>query len=153
MSSVEMAYRKTAAASAGGMGILIALYDTLAGDLRRAADAERRNDIEQRCREARHALLVIAHLEDRISRGSGGELAERLKLLYASLRRKIVEAQAKHSAVTFEQQMAVVLKLREQWQRMEEKQASAGPQILPPVTAQRHIFPGDAERKTLSWSA
>jgi flagellin-specific chaperone FliS len=46
MSPTEMAYRKTAVGGASGFGLLIALYDTLAGDLRRAADAERANDIE-----------------------------------------------------------------------------------------------------------
>ena len=38
MSPTEMAYRKTAIGGASGFGLLVALYDTLAGDLRRAAN-------------------------------------------------------------------------------------------------------------------
>jgi hypothetical protein len=41
MTPTDLAYRKTAVEGASGMGLLIALYDTLAGDLRRAAAAQR----------------------------------------------------------------------------------------------------------------
>jgi len=95
MSPTEMAYRKTALSGSGGFGLLIALYDTLAGDLRRAAEAESRNDIGMRCQKINHALTVIAYLEDWIDRGPGGELAQGLKAFYGSLRRKMIEAQAK----------------------------------------------------------
>jgi len=37
MNRTDMAYRKSAVEGATGFGLLIALYDTLAGDLRRAA--------------------------------------------------------------------------------------------------------------------
>jgi len=120
-----MAYRKTAVSGASGFGLLIALYDTLAGDLRRAAEAERANDIEKRCREVNHALLVIAHLEDRIDRGPGGEMAQNMKAFYTLLRRKMIEAQAKRSATILEEQMKEVLDLRAIWQAMEQPRISA----------------------------
>lgn len=155
MTPVELAYRKTAAAAgASGLEVLIALYDTLAGDLRRAAQAERSNDIEMRCREANHALLVIAHLEEWLSRGSGGELAQRLKAFYASARRRMLEAQARRSAEIFEDLMAAVLKVREQWQSL-NSQPPSGPEILRP--AQTPGYPGSSipqrESSHLSWSA
>lgn len=152
MSSVEIAYRKTAAASVSGIGLLIALYDTLAGDLRRAAEAERRNDIERRCREAKHALLVIAHLEHWLERGEDGELAQGLKVFYSSLRSRIIEAQAKRSVALLEQQMALVLKLREQWQAFEFRHEAAGPEMLAPVQAINNGGPL-RELMKLSWSA
>ena len=119
MSPTEMAYRKTAIGGASGFGLLIALYDTLAGDLRRATDAERGNDLEKRTKELHHALLVVAYLEDWVSQGSGGELADRLTVFYRALRRKVIEAQAKRSAQMLEQQMDEVLKIRELWQQIE----------------------------------
>lgn len=128
MSPTEMAYRKTAIGGASGFGLLVALYDTLAGDLRRAADAERDDDLEKRTRELTHALLVVAHLEDRVTRGSGGELADQLTGFYRSLRRKIIEAQAKRSAAILEDQMNLVLKLREAWQGLEMRGISARPE-------------------------
>ena len=154
MSAMELAYRKTATQGASGFGLLVALYDTLAGDLRRAAEAERGNNIEKRCREVNHALLVIAHLEDWVHRGGGGELADQLLVFYASLRRLMIEAQAKRSAVMLEQQMTLVLSIRRTWHELEARNTS---NTETPAWAQIQVFPGGAEqhfkRSTLSWSA
>jgi flagellar protein FliS len=119
MQSAEFSYRKTAVEGASGFGLLIALYETLAGNLRRAADAERLNKLEKRCSEINHALVVIGFLEDRIERATGGELAAQLTALYGSLRRKLIEAQAKRSPEILEQQLTRVLLIRESWQNME----------------------------------
>lgn len=129
MNSTALAYRKTAAEGASGFGMLIALYDTLAGDLRRAADAERNNDIGKRCMEVNHALLVIAHLQDWVDEEGGGELAQKLIKFYSSLSQKLIEAQARRSVEMLEQQMALVLDIRETWQEMEMRGSitSAGP--------------------------
>ncbi len=130
MNSTALAYRKTAVEGASGFGLLIALYDTLAGNLRRAADAERNNNIEKRCLELNHALLVLAHLEDWVGGTSGGELAQKLVGFYSSLRCKMIEAQARRSVEILEQQMALVLNIREMWQEMELR-GSASPEVLP----------------------
>lgn len=154
MSAMELTYRQTALQGASGFGLLIALYDTLAGDLRRAADAERSNNIEERCKQVNHALLVTAHLEDWVHRGGGGELAEQLLAFYASLRRLMIEAQAKRSAVLLEQQMTLVLSIRRTWHELEVRNSS---KLESPAWAQVQQFPGGAsqyfERSTLSWSA
>ncbi len=112
--------------------MLIALYDTLAGDLRRAAEAQRENDMERRCREARHALRVIGYLEDRVSRGTEGELARELTKFYSSLRSKLIEAAVRKSAEMLEQMMTDVLKLRGHWQQIELRTEPSGPEILRP---------------------
>jgi flagellar biosynthetic protein FliS len=158
MNAAEMYYRKAAAAaSVSGIGLLIALYDTLASDIRRAVEAERSNDLERRCRELNHALLVIGHLEDCLERGSGGDLAAQLRGLYNSLRHKLVEAQAKRSALMLEEQMGRVLEIRATWQSVALRQAaqSSGPEILPP--SGQSMFPGmsalQADSRHLSWSA
>lgn len=154
MSAMELAYRKTATEGANGFGLLIALYDTLAGDLRRAADAERSNNIEERCKQVNHALLVTAHLEDWVHRGGGGELAEQLLVFYSSLRRLMIEAQAKRSAVMLEQQMTLVLSIRRTWHELEARNSS---RLESPAWTQVQPFPGSTsqhfERSTLSWSA
>lgn len=124
MNTTEDIYRKTAVAGASGFGLLIAMYDTLAGNLQRAADAERNNDLEQRTHELNHAFLVVAYLEDWIEQGSGGELAQRLVRFYASLRRKMLQAQAMRSAEMLEQQMALVLKIRGTWLEIEQRDAA-----------------------------
>ena len=63
MSNTEMSYRKTAVEGASPIGLIIALFDTLVGNLRRAATALRDNDIETRCKELNHAALVLGRLE------------------------------------------------------------------------------------------
>jgi flagellin-specific chaperone FliS len=155
MSPTELAYRKTAIGGASGFGLLIALCDTLAGDLRRAADAERRNNIEKRCREVNHALLVIAHLEDGLARGAGGELARQLSAFYSSLRRAVNDAQACRSPEMLEQQMNKVLNLRGVWQGLELRNSSAMAEA--PARAQAPRYPGTSparyERSASSWRA
>ena len=131
MNSTELTYRKSAADGASGFALLIALYDTLAGNLKRAAEAERRNDIQTRCQEVNHALLVVAYLEDWIERSGGGELSQRLTALYYSLRKTMIKAQVKRSAELLEQQMDLVLSVREIWQTMEIRPAEALEAILP----------------------
>lgn len=146
-------YRKTAVQGASGLSLLIALYDTLAGDLRRAAEAERNNNIEKRSEAAKHALLVVSHLQDWLQRGEGGELTQQLGAFYLNLRRKVIEAQAKRSPEMLEQQMALVLEVRATWHDVEARSASS--MEVPPwvhgpgfAGALHHV-----ERTTASWSA
>lgn len=156
MERAERAYRKTAAAAGGsGLGMLIALYDTLAGDLRRAAEAERANDIVKRCREVNHALLVLAHLEQWVERGSDGPLARQLKAFYATLRKKLIEAQVKRSPEMLEDQMVEVLKIREALQTIDMRTVPAGPEILPPERTPKYagLESIEEEYRHLSWSA
>jgi flagellin-specific chaperone FliS len=155
MTPTELYYRKTAAASSGGgLGLLIALYDTLAGDLRRMAEAERGNDLLHRCREANHALLVIGCLDDCVTRGSSGELADQLTAFYASLRAAIVTAQAKRLPELIEEQMGRVLKVREAWQAIEMRPAGL---VDPPATPAAQRFsaggPEQPETRRLGWTA
>lgn len=155
MSPTEMAYRKTAIGGASGFGLLVALYDTLAGDLRRAAEAERSNDIEKRTGELNHALLVVAYLEEYVERGSGGKLADHLVAFYRTLRRKMIEAQVKRSAETLEAQMAQVLEIREIWQRFELGGSSSKQeaQAWAPAASYPNAPPVRYEQSASGWSA
>jgi flagellar biosynthetic protein FliS len=154
MSTTEEVYRNTAVAGASGFGMLIALYETLAGNLQRAADAERKNDLEKRAQEMNHAFLVVGYLENWMEQGSGGELARRLTRFYASLRRKMIQAQAKRSAEMLEQQLALVLKVRSTWQEIELRGSVAEDH---PDWAQTLNDPEalsePSERSSSSWSA
>jgi len=155
MTPTELYYRKTAAASSGGgLGLLIGLYDTLAGDLRRMAEAERGNDLVRRCREANHALLVIGCLEDCVTKGSSGELADHLTSFYGSLRSNLVRAQAQRSPEIIEEQMVQVLKLREAWQAIELRAPAMEPETGT-NSAQRFATAGpeQPEPRRLGWTA
>ena len=154
MNSTQFAYRQAAAQGTSGIALLIVLYDTLAGDLRRAAEAERRNRIEKRCQEVNHAFLVIGHLEDAVRRSDGGELSEQLLAFYASLRRALIRAQVNRSAELLDRQMEEVLRIREIWQNKElrrppEPEASAAPEA-PSFSS---LIPAQDRMHTSSWSA
>jgi flagellar protein FliS len=156
MNATEQAYRRTAAEGASGFGLLIALYDTLAGDLRRAAEALRRNDIEARCKELNHALLVIGYLDDWIDRKGGGDLAQKLVDFYAAMRAKLIEAQARNSPDLLEQQMDLVLSIRGTWHDLEAR-ASRTLEPSPATQDQDQEYPGtqpvQPARSVSSWSA
>ena len=62
-SKSELSYRQSAIEGASPLGLVIALLDRLIADLQRAAAALRQDDIETRCRQFDHALLVLAQLE------------------------------------------------------------------------------------------
>jgi len=153
MTRTDVAYRKTAVEGASGFGLLIALYDTLAGNLRRAASAQRVNDIETRCREVKHAFTVIGYLENCVRGGPGGELAQQLSALYASLRGKIMDAQVEQSAEALERQMERVLKIREQWQKL-DLQSGLGevPTLGVAGTMAAGASPWQTERRPGGWS-
>ncbi len=159
MGSIELSYRQTALAGASGFGVLIALYDTLASDLQRAAEAERRNQIEERCRAANHALLVLSHLQEWVQRSSGGGLTDQLQRFYSTLRRNLILAQARRSAEMIEQQMEEVLRIRAVWQKMEMRGQERGDrdlsEPLPSLAAQGYATPFQAQESSCnsSWLA
>ena len=154
MNPTELAYRKTAVEGTSGFGLLIALYDTLAGNLSRAAEAQRNNDIQKRCQEINHALLVIAHLEDWVDREGGGELALKLVRFYSGLRAKLLQAQVVQSTEMLEQQMNVILAIRGTWHDLEARASSVLdlPSDSDPQTLQTPV-PFQQERSAFSWSA
>lgn len=153
MNQTSFAYRKTALEGLSGLPLLMAFYDTLAGNLRRAAAAQRKGNLEERARELKHAALVVGALENWIDVNSG-DLARQLVAFYSRLRRVMLEAQAKQSAEMLEAQMNEVLKIREVWQRVDPRSTTTGPEILPPERTERY---GAAfmqvEHSQLSWSA
>jgi flagellin-specific chaperone FliS len=85
MSTTELSYRRTAIEGASSIGLMIALLDTLVCDFRRASSALRKNDIETRCKELNHALLVIGRLESWLDLKNGGEPAQNLSRFYSFL--------------------------------------------------------------------
>jgi flagellar protein FliS len=157
MSTTEMSYRQSAIQGASPIGLMIALFDRLAGDLRRAAAALRKNDIETRCKELNHALLVLGQLQNWVDVKNSGESAQTLSRFYAYLRAKIFEASATRSARILEMQIDMILLVRTSWQQLDTApQASEIPVEISMTVA---ITPADETSKTennrtpLSYSA
>ena len=123
---MQLSYRRTALSGASSIGLVIALCDTLSGNLRRAVAAIVRGDIGKRCAELNHAFLVVGQLESMIDKQPGDPLADSLATFYAYLRSKMLEASIQQSASVLEAQIDLVLQIRAAWQQRE----SATPQRL-----------------------
>lgn len=154
MNQTDLTYRRTAAIGASGLGILVALYDTLVGNLRRAAVAQRAGDLESRAKELKHAFVVVGYLENWIDPESGG-LARKMIAFYSQLRQKMIDAQVNQSAEMLEEQMAAVLDMRVVWQGLQLQGGPTGPEILPPARTEGYggYQPSQAELRQVSWLA
>jgi flagellar protein FliS len=126
--TTELSYRKSAIGGASTIGLIIVLFDTLAGDLRRSANAIRNNDIETRCNELNHAALVLGQLESWVDLKNGGDSAQTLSRFYAYLRSKMMEAAGSKSAKLLESQIEMILHVRAAWQQLD---------ALPPLATER----------------
>jgi flagellar protein FliS len=134
ISKTELSYRKSAIEGASSIGLIIALFDTLAGDLRRAAAAIRKSDIEKRCKELDHASLVLGQLESWVDMDKGGESAQTLSRFYAYLRATMMEASVTQSAALLDTQIDTILQIRSAWQKLDT--ISQGPTETAPLAAQ-----------------
>jgi flagellar protein FliS len=124
MSKTEMSYRRMAVEGASPIGLMISLFDTLVGNLRRAAKALRENDIETRCNELNHAALVLGRLESWLDLENGGETAQTLSRFYAYLRAKMMEASVSKSAAVLDEQIDMVVHVRSAWQKLDTSTSS-----------------------------
>jgi len=140
-SDTLLSYRKSSIEGASPIGLVIALYDTLSGDLSRAAEALRNNDIEARCRQLNHATLVLGQLEDWIDLPNGGDLAVNLSTFYAYLRGRLLEAAITESPRLLEAQIELILEVRSAWQQRDIPQpAKNGIALSPAPAAARAAF-------------
>jgi flagellar protein FliS len=119
LSRTELSYRRSAIEGASPIGLMIALFDTLVGDLRRAAAALHNNDIEGRCRQYNHALLVLGQLESWLDRQRGGRSADAIAAFYAYTRAKMMEAAVQKSASILEKQIDMIVQVRSAWQLLD----------------------------------
>ncbi len=111
---------------------MIVLFDTLAGDFRRAAGALRKNDMETRCKELNHATLVLSQLESWVDLKNGGEPAETLSRFYAYLRAKMLETSINKDAAELEKQIEMILHVRSAWQQLDTSPPPA-PEMQPGI--------------------
>jgi flagellar protein FliS len=158
MTETGLSYRKSAIEGASSIGLMIALFDTLVGDFRRAADALRKSDIETRCRELNHATLVLGQLENWLDIKSGGESAATLARFYAYLRAKMMQAAVTQSATLLEAQIDMILHVRSAWQQLDTVPSTAPDsqsetRAAQPRTSYPSAHESDVERVRFSQSA
>lgn len=115
----SLSYRQAATQQASVVGLVIALYDTLIGNLRRAAEAMDKNDIQARCDELIHGFKVLQQLDAMLDMERGGETAAKNRRFYSHLRGQMLTAQFKLSSEILKKQIGLVLEVRQAWQQID----------------------------------
>lgn len=109
------AYREAAARGASPVQLVIRLYEQVIDDLRQAANALDRQQVDLRTRKINHAILVIGHLQSTLDFANGGEAARDLNVFYDTLRQNLVRAQFAASKPMLTQQITDLLHVRSAW--------------------------------------
>jgi flagellar protein FliS len=112
-------YREAAVQGAGRVRLVVLLYEQAIEDLRRALAAHTRKEIEVRTREINHAILVLGHLQGSLDKLQGGQVAANLERFYSLVRAGLIEAQCKQSGALLEQNIELLLKVRDAWCQVE----------------------------------
>ena len=132
-STAPLIYRRAATQHASVVGLVIALHDTLTGNLQRAAVAIDEGNIQLRCEELTHGFKVLTQLDAMLDMKSGGETALKIRRFYNHVRRQMLVAQFKLDSAILYAQVKAVLEVRGAWQQVDETAAQPGD--APPRTA------------------
>ena len=146
----EMTYRNSSVMGASPIGLMIALFDRLAVDMRRAADAIRQGDIETRCNEINHGFLVLAQLDSWLDHEKGGEWARQLATFYKHIRAKMMQASVTQSPHLLEEQIETLLHIRSSWQQLDSKPAQGNPGAYGAMSPE--VSPGSLAAEPLRFS-
>ncbi len=118
---------------ATSVGLVTMLYDRLTADLQRAIVAMRHADVETRCEEMKHALMILQQLEGSLDYENGGEAARNLATFYSFARAKVIESQIKSDPRVLERLIDHIVDLRRAWEQVDP--ARVKQESTPPVAA------------------
>jgi flagellar biosynthetic protein FliS len=117
------------------VGLVIALHDTLIGNLQRAALAIDEGNIQKRCDELSHGFKVLTQLDAMLDMKNGGATALKIRTFYNHLRRQMLAAQFKLDATILYAQVSAVLEVRAAWQQVDEISTETAVAPTPPSSA------------------
>jgi flagellar protein FliS len=154
------AYRQASAHGGSPIGMIVALYDTILRDFRRAIAAIDSNDVQLRVTELNHAVRVIGHLDEILDHKRGGEAAGRFQRFYQVTRGMIVAANAQATRSAIESLIELYAPVRQAWHEIETTSRGKEPEapVIPKVVdAPRMLVPAGAmdaaEPPRKNWSA
>ena len=126
-----LAYRRAATQQASVVGLVIALYDTLAGDLQRAVAAMQRKEIEDRSRQLKHGFAVLTQLDSLLDAERGGQAAINLRRFYGHVREEMLRAQFLQDDSILERVAELILDVRGAWQEVDTRVAAYSDLLAP----------------------
>lgn len=118
-SGIISAYQQNSVQGASPVGLVLALYDTILRDFRRALEAMDRGNVETRVFELNHSLTVIAHLKSVLDRERGGEAALQFSAFYEITRGMILAVNVNSSRDTLLKLIEMFSSMRKAWQQAE----------------------------------
>ena len=132
--SATLTYRRAVTEQASPIGLVIALYDTLASDLQRAGAAMRRAQkhprdlgaIQDRSDNLKHSLQVLGQLNALLDLANGGICAQNLARFYEHLRRQILMAQFEKDPEILDGEVRRILQVRTSWQQVDSRATNVG---------------------------
>jgi flagellar protein FliS len=141
---VAFAYQQSSARSATPIGQVVALYDTILRDFRRALEAAESGEVEKRVFELNHSLTVIAYLQSILDHQRGGEAAKRLQRFYEVTHAMILQANANGNRDTLNKLIELYASLRQAWQEVEAKVLDGAVPVIPAVPSVSNSAPPSA---------
>lgn len=134
----EFSYRRAAVEGTSSVGLVVMLFDRLIADVQRAARALRDGDIETRCAETKHAMLILQQLEGSLDKERGGDAVRNLEAFYSYARTQLLEAQMKGQPTILEKLVGHLVDIRGAWQQVDPaRKASPSASREPEVTEAR----------------
>ena len=113
------AYQQSTAFGASAVGQVVALYDGILRDLRRAIAAIEAGQIEKRVNAISHALIIMGELQGVLDFEHGGEPARHLNSFYTVARAMTTEAGVSCSPELLQELVAMFTRLRSAWSQVE----------------------------------
>ena len=99
--------------------MVIALYDTLAGNLQRATLAMHQRDLEQRGEQLKHGFSILTQLASLLDLQHGGQTALNLQRFYNHIRQEMLRAQFTQDPSVLERANELLLDVRGAWQEVD----------------------------------
>jgi len=150
----ELSYRRASVQEASPAGLVVIVYDILASDLRQAIAAMRSGKIEERCAWLKHGLLALQLLEGILDLEQGGSAAHMLSRFYAHIRSQILAAQFSRAERILEEQIALILDVREAWRQADFSDTPPGaPDSVAPPRASAGNANSLLAQAVTNWSA
>jgi len=145
-------YLRIQVPTAGPLGLVILLYDTLVRDCCRAREAVLRCDVEKRTAEVSHALLVLQELQGRLDFGAG-DVARQLSDFYDGTRSLLLEASLRGSGDLFQRAADNITVVRAAWAEAEQRFRRAQTTASQPSAASGSTPSSDPAEGDSQWSA
>jgi flagellar secretion chaperone FliS len=114
-------YQMDAARAATPVGGVVALYETIVRDFRRASAAIAAGNVEARVTQLNHALTVIAELQGVLDFERGGIAARRFLRFYEITRGLIMEANIRGTQESLQELIALYSPVCQAWKTIDQR--------------------------------